>query len=115
MAKTELLVQLEKELTPLAGILGQASDAIVEQNVSNYPIFVTSPTEIEMGIPLIDRTKQKSNWYVNASSLEEFVTKGLIEKDKLEEFQKVYKSAEEQICMFVLSEIGATFVFIPRK
>ncbi len=115
MAKTELLVQLEKELTPLAGILGQASDAIVEQNVSNYPIFVTSPTEIEMGIPLIDRTKQKSNWYVNASSLEEFVTKGLVEEDKVEEFRKVYKPVEEQICMFVLSEIGATFVFIPRK
>ena len=115
ISPAELLAQLEKELQPLKKILGQASDTIIDENVSNYPIFVTQQLEINIGIPLINKDIQGGKWSVNASTLEEFATKNLIEPDKVNDFRKVFKSTEDYLCLFVLSEIGATFVFLPRN
>ena len=107
--------QIQEELSPYKKILGQAADTIVEQNVSSYPIFVAHQLEIEIGIPLINREEVEGNWSINASSLEEFVTKNLIEGEKLDNFKEVYKKPETHLCLFLLSDFGATFVFLPRS
>ena len=106
---------LEQELQAYKAILGKAADAVVNQEVSNYPIFIAHQQEVSMGIPLIDKDKTKGNWSVNVSSLEEFVTKQLIENAKVDDFRNTYKNPEESLCLFVLSELGATFIFMPRK
>ena len=31
------------------------------------------------------------------------------------EFKKIYKNPETHLCLFVLNEIGANFVFLPRE
>lgn len=111
---SELLLQMQTELQPLKVPLGLAAETIVNENVSNYPIFVVHQQMVEVGIPVIDKAKHGGNWSVNASTLEEFSTKNLIHPDKLDEFRKVFKPVKEQLCLFVLSEIGATFVFLPR-
>ena len=51
---------------------------------------------------------------IHISTLEEFSTKQIILADKIENFKQVYKNPSEQLCLFVLSDLGATFVFIPR-
>ena len=107
--------RIQEELTPYKKVLGEAADTIIDQHVSSYPIFVVHQLEIEIGIPLIDRKEFKGNWSVNASSLEEFVTKKLVEMDKVEEFKKVYKTPSDFLCLFLLSDFGATFVFLPRS
>lgn len=106
---------LEQELQPYKAILSKAADAVIDQGVSNYPIFVVHQQEVSMGIPLVDKDKSKGNWSVNVSSLEEFVTKQLIDNTKVDNFRKTYKAPSEFLCLFVLSELGATFIFIPRK
>jgi hypothetical protein len=106
---------LEQELQPYKSILSKAADAVIDQEVSDYPIFVVHQQEVSMGIPLVDKDKTKGNWSVNVSSLEEFVTKQIINNEKVENFRKTYKDPEEFLCLFVLSELGATFIFIPRK
>jgi hypothetical protein len=105
---------LEAELQPYKKALGKAADTILEQAVSEYPIFVVHQHDVEIGIPLIAQDHQL-NWSVNASSLEEFVAKNIIEPEKIEPFKDVYKDPEYFICLFVLSELGANFVFIPRQ
>ena len=111
----ELLAQLEKELQPLKMPLGIAADTIYNENVSNYPIFITHQQEVEIGIPVIEKEIHGGNWSVNASTLEELVAKNLVQMEKVEDFTEVFKPLKDYVCLFVLSELGATFVFLPRN
>ena len=103
---------LEKDLQNYKKILSDAADAILNQEISSYPIFVLHQAEIELGITL--ESKLPGIWRVNVSTLEEFVSKNLIVNDKVDDFRSVYKNPEEHLCLFVVDEIGATFVFISK-
>ena len=105
---------LEGELLPYVKLLGKFADTILNQDVSEYPIFVAHQHTMEIGLPLIDREQTEGNWSLNASTLEEFAAKQVIEAEKVDEFKAVYKDPEEFVCLFVLSELGATFIFLPR-
>lgn len=106
---------LEQELKIYIPVLAQAADAVLDQEISKYPIFVAHKQEVEIGIPIIDRAKTKGEWNIHISTLEEFAAKQLIETNRIGEFKTVYKSPTDQLCFFVLSEFGATFNFIPRS
>ena len=106
--------QLETEITPYKPILAKAADAVLDQDVSMYPIFVIHQQTIEIGLPIASPKTVKGKWSANASTLEEFVAKRLIENERVENFKKVYKNPETHLCLFILSDLGATFVFIPR-
>ena len=113
MSQTDRFLELEKELSPYKKILAQASDVILDEGVSKYPIFVIHQQEMDMGVLLI-QAGTKFRWSVNASTLEEFVTKEIIYNEKAQEFIATYKDPEIYLCLFVLSELGAQFVFLPR-
>lgn len=106
---------LGAELAPYLQMLGEAADTVRDKEVSDFPIFVVHQHEVAVGIPLVKHDEVKTNWSVNASSLEEFVSKRLIQEDKMGDFQRVYKDPEVYLCMFVLSELGANFIWLPRK
>ena len=105
---------LGAELAPYLPMLGEAADTVRDKAVSDFPIFVVHQHEMEVGIPLVKRDQVKTNWSINASSLEEFVAKQIIQEAKMGDFQRVYKDPEQYLCMFVLSELGANFIFLPR-
>ncbi|MBK8517809.1 MAG: hypothetical protein IPL55_16445 [Saprospiraceae bacterium] len=113
MSQLDQFLELEKELQPYKKILSQASDVILNENVSKYPIFIIHQQELEMGVSLID-AGSRFKWSVNASTLEEFVSKELIFMDKASDFISTYKDPDVHLCLFVLSELGAQFIFIPR-
>ncbi|MCB0587035.1 MAG: hypothetical protein KDD06_17155 [Phaeodactylibacter sp.] len=106
--------QLEEEMKPYAALMGKAADTILEQDISNYPIFIVHQHQVDIGIPLIARKPEGPDWSINASTLEELVTKNVIDTSRVDNFRKIYKKPEEQLCLFVLSELGANFIFIPR-
>ena len=116
MGVTEKYLQLENELKPFRAIMDKAADAIIDQEISTYPIFIASQLEVELGIPLISRdTDKRQKWYVSASTLEELNTKNIVHNDKVDEFRKVYKDPSLHFCLFVLSDLGAQFIFLPRE
>ncbi len=107
--------QLEEELKPFVEAMGKAADAILDQDVSNYPIFVVHQHQVDIGIPLIVKRAGGPGWSANASTLEELVTKNVIEMSRVDNFRKIYKDPGAYLCLFVLSELGANFIFIPRN
>ena len=113
--EVEKLLIIENELKDFEEILKNAADKILEENVSNYPIFVAHKQQVDLGIPIIDRVKHSTNWSINASTLEDFVNKKVVSSTKVDDFRKTYKNPKTHICVFVLSDIGAQFLFIPRK
>ncbi|MBK6544932.1 MAG: hypothetical protein IPO78_00440 [Saprospiraceae bacterium] len=110
----EKYLQLEDDLRRYRKALNEAIEIMLDQEVSNYPIFIVHQQELEMGIKIIEAGEKTGIWSVHASSLEEFVVKSLIENDKVEEFIRVYKEHPDNFCLFVLSELGAKFIFYPR-
>ncbi len=112
---TEKLLVLKQLLENYTKAAKAASDKIISENISNYPIFVVHQNQVEIGVPLFTAEQTKSQWAINASTLEEFYTKGLISKEKLDDFRKLYKNHPDDICFFVLSELGAQYLFIPVK
>ena len=113
MSKAKLFLQLEKELVRYKKIMSEATEIILDQDVTKYPIFVAHQQEMEIGIPLLSE-KEKGKWSIHASSLEEFVSKQIIHMDKVEEFKANYKDINHSICIFVLSELGVQFIFMPK-
>lgn len=112
--KSEKFLKLELELQVYRQMMAEALEIILDKEVTKYPIFIAHQQELELGIKLADKEKVKGNWTIHASSLEEFVAKQIIFEAKIEEFKKTYKSPKDHLCVFVLSELGAQFVFIPR-
>jgi hypothetical protein len=115
MGKAEKFIQLEQELTIYTKALTQASEIILNEEISRYPIFVAHQHEVMIGIPVLEKEKIGGDWNINASTLEEFVAKNIIQNEKIDEFRKNFKDAEHFLCVFVLSELGAQFVFLPKK
>jgi len=110
---TEKMLLIKQQLEPFTKIAFEAAKKIREEDVSNYPIFVAHQDQIDIGIPLLNRDDVGVFWSINASTLEEFYTKGLILEDKLDNFRRLYKNHEDDICFFVISEIGAQYLFLP--
>lgn len=108
-------LRLREEIKPYLKVLREASRTIRDQDVSDYPIFVFHQEEVEIGILLVDHTQVKTNWSVNASTLEEFVARQIIEEERVKDFKKHYQDPDTHFCLFVLSELGADFIFIPHE
>lgn len=116
MKKAESYIALENELDPYRKLMTQASQVILDQDVSRYPIMVAHQQELELGMVLFDRmTNEAAKWSIHASTLEEFVSKQIIYPDKVDEFKSNYKSSDDSVCVFVLSELGAEFIFLNVK
>ncbi len=114
MSDETLFKKLERELRQFKPLLAKAADSILDQDVSKYPIFIIHKGEIEIGIDLINKEKMGGSWSINVSMLEEFAAKQLIQGNKIENFQQIFKDPTEYTCLFVLSEAGANFIFLPR-
>lgn len=106
---------LASELQTYLPTLNEAAETIVTNDVSLYPIFVVHQHFVDIGIQMVDKEKVSGNWSVNASTLEEFVTKQIITSEKVDAFREVYKEKPEEFCLFVLSELGADFIFLPKN
>lgn len=105
---------IEKALAPYQTLMEQAADTILDQEVSTYPIFIIHQLNVEIGVVLVPKEEGGAEWSIHASTLEELVTKQIIQMDKVDDFRQVYKDPRENLCLFTLSEMGATFIFLPR-
>jgi len=116
MSKNLRYQQLKIELEIYKKAMSQATDTILDQDVSKYPIMVAHQQELELGIPIVtQKTFPAGNWDIHASTLEEFSSKQIISQEKIQNFRGTYKSPNDFICVFVLSELGANFLFLPRN
>lgn len=112
MSEGTTFYQLQEDLEPYQQMLGQAIETIMAEGVSKYPIIVAARESIEIGIPLVEQPAPEVN--LHASTLEEFVTKRLIESARVDRFREVYKPAGQFICIFLIAPPDATFIFLPR-
>lgn len=86
---------------------------IMVEGISSTPIFIAHQHEVKIGEVILNKDELNTNWTIQASTLEEFIEKGIILPNKKEHFLKNYKKPEEYICVFVVVPEGANFIFYP--
>ncbi len=112
---TARLFQLKEELKKLKPMLNKVWDEVLRSEVSKYPVFVVYQEDhIGIGLPVYQKVGLAKKWNINISTLEEFYVKGLIRKEKVDEFRRVYKDPEGWFALLVLSSLGAQIIFLPR-
>lgn len=111
--KQSPLVSLEKDLEFYADSIKEVSVEIMVEGISQAPIFIAHQHEVKIGEMILNREELNTNWTIQASTLEEFVEKGIILPNKKEHFLKNYKKPEDFMCVFVVVPEGANFIYYP--
>ncbi len=108
-----ILESLHNDFEKVKESLRFVAKKIMDENISDFPIFVASYEWIEIGKPIFNREEIELNWFFFVSFVEEFEKRKLILRNKLKDFEATYGDAEEKACIFLITETEATFIFIP--
>jgi len=109
-----IIESIDIDITSYEDYLKEVSEMVRANKVTKYPIFVLHQQQlVDIGRPIIDLNRSKTKWSVNISHLEEFVTKELVKSENLDGFRKIYKNPSEYLCIFVLDDDQANFIFRP--
>nr|WP_294792266.1 hypothetical protein [uncultured Mucilaginibacter sp.] len=111
-AKSPLL-SLEHDLKVFNDAIREVAVEIIVEGLSKYPIFIAHQHELKIGEVILDRHELNSEWTIHASTLEEFVDRGVIKPELKERFIASYKSPKDHMCVFVVVPEGANFVYFP--
>src|SRR3569833_2105352 len=91
--------RLEKDLKLYSEAIHEVAVDIMVEGLSRYPIFVAHLHVVKLGELILDRHDLNTEWTIQASTMEEFVEKGII-KDVLKVcFIKSFKNPVVFLCL----------------
>jgi hypothetical protein len=111
--KESPLVSLEKDLKFFNESIKEVGIEIMVEGLSNYPIFIAHQHELSLGEVILDRHDLNTEWSIHASTMEEFVEKGLVKPILKDRFINTYKNPNDFMCVFVVTPEGANFIYYP--
>jgi hypothetical protein len=111
--KDSPLVSLGVDLKFFSESIREVAVEIMVEGLSGYPIFIAHQHELALGEVILDRNEVNAEWTIHASTLEEFIERGIIKKELKERFLSSYKSPHDYMCVFVVVPEGANFVYFP--
>lgn len=103
---------ISSDFVKVADTLKEASYRIRKAGF-DYPIFPIAKSDQPIGQLLIEKEPLELEWNYFVTYLEEFVQRGLVDKDKLELFTENYKDPDEYCCLFVIDQDFHRFIYIP--
>eukprot|EP01133_Synstelium_polycarpum_P012705 gene12705-14914_t len=86
--KKSPLISLEKDLELYTESIKEVAVEIMVEGISAHPIFVAHQHTVSIGEMILSREELNTDWTIQASTLEEFVQKGIIHPDRKELFLK---------------------------
>lgn len=113
--KEQLLLQLHEDVSLCKDYLATLRHEIVNQDISNYPIFIATQEKAGIGKLVINKNELDIQWSFYASHLEDFVNKKIIELDKVDAFIELYKENIGCLSLFVIMGDDFSFIFLPYK
>jgi hypothetical protein len=111
--KDSPLVSLETDLKLFNESIREIAVEIMVEGLSKYPIFIAHQHDLKLGELILDRHELNSEWTIHASTLEEFLERGVIKAELKQRFIDTYKNPRDFMCVFVVVPDGANFVFFP--
>jgi len=78
--KESPLVSLEPDLKLFNESIREVAIEIMVEGLTKYPIFIAHQHELKLGEVILDRHDWNTEWSIHASTLEEFLERGLIKE-----------------------------------
>ncbi|MFM1912527.1 MAG: hypothetical protein RIR51_365 [Bacteroidota bacterium] len=105
---------ISTDFLKVGSVIKNAAYQIKARGFSEFPVFVVSRKDLEIGSLLIGLNEIEGNtWYYRASFLEEFLQRQLVAEENKELFIQHYKDINEYACLFVIDGDFTNFLFIP--
>lgn len=107
------LYSIEHNLKENGDYLKECSAAIMDDNITNFPVFVYHKGELTWG-ENITPEKNGAEWQINLTTAEDLIRRNVIELEKAKLFVAGFKNPRKFACILALSkEEGAHFIFYP--
>lgn len=110
-----VLEGIRNDVRVMGTFMRDLSMHVINEEISQFPVYVAYTGDINIGRPFFNLEKHHLNWNYNASILEEFIKRGVVQEDKVEHFQETYGDPEERACIFVVTQEAGGFVFVPYE
>lgn len=107
------LLSLEVDLKLFSESIREVAIEIMVEGLSQYPIFIAHQHKVDLGEMILDKEELNTEWSIQASTLEEFIERGVIKKELRERFISSYKNPNKYMCIFTIVPEGANFVYFP--
>lgn len=104
---------ISKDFLIVAETLREASYQVRKRGFSDYPIFPISKQANTVGQLLVAGDEVATEWNYNITYLDEFIQRNIVDKDRMEDFEKIYKDPDEFCCLFVMDGEFTKFLFMP--
>lgn len=111
--KENPLKSLETDLKLYNDSIREVAIEIIMEGISSQPIFVAHQHKVALGECILDKDELNTSWSIHASTLEEFIERGIIDAKKKEIFLNNYKNPHDFMSLLVIVPEGANFVFYP--
>ncbi len=119
MAVTQLWLALQEDLQAYRTKLVAMAATVVNQEVSNYPVFLAYPSDEEpigLGLSLfVVPSGQGQDWALHLTTLEELVSRQIVRMEKVDDFRTLYKNNQPTLCFLIFLEGAATFGFLASE
>jgi len=106
---------LQLDLNLFKDSIKEVSEDIINEKFSEFPIFIAHQAEVKLGEMILDKEELGTSFSIQASTMEEFVEKKIILPKNVEKFKVTYKNPKTHCCIFLITQLGAQFVFVPYE
>ena len=112
--ETDLFISnLSKDFVRLSKVFKTSLGYIENNSHFDYPIIIVSESEVELGIPFLDKEKAQNNLVYSLTFLDHVVKNGVLAPDLVYDFKNDYKKKNEHCCMLVIQEKVKRFIYMP--
>ncbi|GEM_PF-6020657 len=91
----------------------QASQRILQEGVTKYPMFIATRDLSQLGVPLILGKEYRREWNIFMSSPEEFYNKQVMSRAEIEQFLKDFKDPQKYLCVLFIEGKDIRLLYIP--
>jgi hypothetical protein len=113
----QIIDSVQRDVLLYEAFLHRVATQVIARGISQFPIFVAHrEPNLGIGKNIIDAEQMNTDWNINASLLEEFTAKNIVQNHKIVSFKQVYKNPQEFACIFIVSgNNDAGFAFYPYR
>lgn len=106
---------LKDDLEYYNDMLKEVTADILEEGFSKYPVYIAHQEPVKLGELIIDASEFQRSFNISAATLEQLMEKNVVAKGREEDFKQAFKDPRKFICVLLVTEQGASFVFVPFK
>ena len=111
----KIIDTLKSDLIIYDEMIKEVSAEMIAEEYTKFPVFIATEHDVKIGELIIDKNDMAGTFNMYATTMEEMLDKNLILENKKNDFVKAYKDPKKFMCIMLLTEKIASFIFSKYK